>query len=109
MFRRHHRAFDCFVLPLEVITDICHGYPFHTWLFADIFNQPTEKIELKAAPNYSICSKRDSPFQHENYMWMPTDIRMDGHRKAEVVILPVEVIKVVPPQVLHISGINPAM
>ena len=67
------------------------------------------RLSLKLLPNYLVCRKRDSPFQHENYVWMPADIRMNGHRKAKVVILSVEVIKMIPPQILHIPGINPAM
>ena len=109
MFRRHHRAFDWFVLALEVIADICHGYPFHTWLFADIFNQPIETIELRAAPIHLVRTDRDSPFQHENHMWVTADIGMNSDWKAEIVIFPVEVIEMVPPQILHIPRINPAM
>lgn len=109
MFRRHHCAFDWFVLTLEVITDICHRYPFYTWLFADIFNQPAKKIKVRAPPNYLIRTKGGSPFQHKNHVWMPADIRVNGHRKAEVVILPVEVIEMISPEILHIPGINPAM
>ena len=67
------------------------------------------RLSLKLLPNYLLCRKRDSPFQHENYVWMPADIRVNGHWKAEVVILSVEVIKMIPPQILHIPGIDPAM
>ena len=109
MFGRHHCAFDWFVLALEVIADICHGYPFHTWLFADIFNQPAKKIKVRAPPNNLICTKGGSPFQHENRMWMTADIGMNSDWKAKIVILPVEVIEMVSPEILHIPRINPAM
>lgn len=38
---------------------------------------------------------------------MPSHIRMDRHREAELVVLSVEVVEVVAPQVLHISRIHP--
>ena len=34
---------------------------------------------------------------------------MNRHRKAEIIVLPVEVIEVVPPEILYIPGIDPAM
>jgi len=40
---------------------------------------------------------------------MTTDVWVYGHWKAEVVILPVKVIKVVSPKILDILWVNPSM
>lgn len=42
-------------------------------------------------------------------MWMPTDIGMDRHWKAEIIIFPVEEVKMVPPKILNVLRIYPAM
>ncbi len=42
-------------------------------------------------------------------MWMPADIGMDRYWKAEVIVLSIEEVKVVPPKILNILWIDPAM
>lgn len=49
------------------------------------------------------------PLQHEYHMWMPANIRMDRHWEAEIIIIPVEEIKMVPPKILNVLRIDPAM
>lgn len=49
------------------------------------------------------------PLQHEDNMWMPAHIRVDGHREAEVVVLAVEIIKVVPPEFFDVFWVHPAV
>lgn len=51
----------------------------------------------------------DLPFKHEYYMWMPTNVGMDCHWKAKIVILPVEEVKVISPEIFNVFRINPAV
>ena len=42
-------------------------------------------------------------------MRMTANVRMDSHRKAEFIILPIKVVEMVPPQIFHIPWVNPAV
>ena len=50
-----------------------------------------------------------SPFQHENHVRVSTHVRVNGHRKAELVILSVEVIEMISPQIFNVSWIYPTV
>ena len=88
MFCRQHRSLRRLILALKVITDVLHLHPLDARLAADILDQS---------------------LQHENHMWMTTDVRVDGHREAEIVILPIKEVKMISPQVLNVFWIHPAV
>ena len=88
MLGRQHCALWRLSLALEIITDVLHLNPLDAWLAADVLDQS---------------------LQHENHMWMAADIRMDGHRKAKVVVLSIEIVEMISPQVLNVFWVHPAV
>lgn len=49
------------------------------------------------------------PFMHQNSMRPARDIWVDRNRKDKLIILPVEIVKMVPPDILNIAGIHEPM
>lgn len=43
---------------------------------------------------------------HQQHMWSPRHIRMNGNGKDELVVLAVEIVEMVPPDILHISRVD---
>ena len=55
-------------------------------------------------------SKRNGlPLQHEQYMRMSTDVRVDRDREAKVVVFAIEIVEVVPPELLYGLGVYPTV
>lgn len=88
MFRRQHRPLWRLILALEIITDVLHLHPLDARLAADILDQS---------------------LQHENYMWMTADVRMDSYREAKIVVFSIEEIEMISPQILDVLWIHPAV
>ena len=57
----------------------------------------------------SPTSTLNLPLQHENNMWMPTDVRMYGDWKAKVIVLAIEIVKMVAPQIFDVLRVHPTM
>lgn len=65
------------------------------------------------APRQYLSSKESrllhSPFQHHQRVRVSTDVRMDCHRINEFVVLPIEVVELIEPQLLNVSRIDPTV
>ena len=114
MFCRHHRALLRLVLALEVIANVGHCHPLHSWLGADILDQSgklvsTITILVRSAKRRRKSGERDLPLEHKDGMRVSANIRMNRHGIAKVIVLTVKVIEVVPPEILDVFRINPAV
>jgi hypothetical protein len=57
-----------------------------------------------------LSKGKDVPLQHQQPMWVPTNIRMHRDWKHKpFLLLPVMELKLIHPQFLHISRVHPAM
>lgn len=52
---------------------------------------------------------REGPFEHEDDVRMAGDVRVHGDGEDEVVVLAVEVVEVVAPELLDCFGVDPAV
>lgn len=52
---------------------------------------------------------RELPFEHQQSVRVPADIRMHSHGKDKVVILSIKVLELVHPQVFHVARIHPSV
>lgn len=46
---------------------------------------------------------------HENDLWLPANLRVDGHGENEAVVLAIGKVKLLAPQLLHHGRINKAL
>lgn len=85
---RQQSALGVWVLALKVVADLLHGDPLDALVLVDVLNQP---------------------LVHEQDMGAARDVGVDGDGKDELVVLAVEVVEVVPPDVLDVPGIDPSV
>lgn len=51
----------------------------------------------------------DLPFVHHQHLRMPGDIGVDGDGEDELIVLPIAVIELIAPDILHVTGIDKPM
>lgn len=89
--RWHQSTLSGLVLALEIVTHFLERHPLNAFVLVDIVNDPGQVSEL--IPIYNC----ELPLMHQQYVRLPTDIRMNGHREAKLIIILVEVIEVISP------------
>ena len=65
-------------------------------------------LTLTQSLNSNIL-KGNIPLMHQNHMRSPANIRMNRNREYKLIILPVEIIEMIPPNILNIPRIHKPM
>ena len=71
--------------------------PFHAFMLVDVFdNSAVEKATVSwTSEDVNRSGAIGLPFVHEKDMGTSRNVRVDGHREDELVILSVEIVEVV--------------
>ena len=71
--------------------------PFHALVLVDVFNNSVvEKVTVSGTyEDFNRTGAICLPFMHEKDMGTSRNVRVDGHREDELVVLAVEVVEVV--------------
>jgi len=85
--RRHNSAFLRLILRLEIIAHLLHGDPLDALVAVDVV---------------------DDALVHEQDVWATRNVRVDGHGEDKLVVVGIEVVEVVLPDVLDVARVRPA-
>lgn len=113
----HHCAFLWFFPLLELVYHFCHLLNVsieNIWFRSHTVTHSTPSCELicsisRSCINSTCGCPTKSAFSTIPWFLLTRNIRMNSHRKNELIILPIEIIKMISPKRFHRSCINPAM
>lgn len=104
-FRWHSRSRGGSNSFLEIIRQLLHGDKLYAIVLLEVLN---ESSHVSPRFNDNLLEGK-IPLMHQNHMRPPTNIRMNRNREYKLIILPVEIIEVIPPNILNISRIHKPM